>query len=60
MDSFWASAIWSILPTLGVGLIFWFIMRAVIQADKQERKAYAAIEAKERARMGVPAPDADR
>jgi hypothetical protein len=35
-------------------------MRAVIQADKQERKAYAAIEAKERARMGVPAPDADR
>ncbi|MDQ0743951.1 hypothetical protein QFZ62_001259 [Clavibacter sp. B3I6] len=60
MDAFWVSAIWSLLPTLGVGLIFWIIMRAVIQADKQEREAYAAIEAKERARMGMPAADADR
>ena len=30
-----------------VGLIFWFIMRSVIHADSNERKAYAQVEAAE-------------
>ncbi|WP_150307685.1 hypothetical protein [Planctomonas psychrotolerans] len=54
MDDFWGNAIWSITPTLLVGLVFWFIMRAVIHADRNERKAYADIESAERARMGLP------
>lgn len=45
------------MPTILVGLIFWFIIRAVMHADRTERKAYAAIEAEERARLDQPAPE---
>jgi hypothetical protein len=34
-----------------VGLIFWFIMRAIIRADRTERDTYAKIEAEERAKL---------
>ncbi|TFD81230.1 hypothetical protein E3T54_02135 [Cryobacterium sp. Sr8] len=50
MEDFWFNAIYSVAPTLGVGLIFWFIMRAIIRSDRTERKAYARIEAEERAK----------
>ena len=50
MDEFWANAIWSLAPTVLIGLIFWFVMRAVIRADRSERDAYAKIEAEERAK----------
>ena len=53
MDDFWANAIWSLAPTVLIGLIFWFVMRAIIRADRNERKAYARIEAEERAKRGV-------
>ena len=53
MDDFWANAIWSLAPTVLIGLIFWFVMRAIIRADRNERKAYARIEAEERAKLGV-------
>jgi hypothetical protein len=43
-----------------VGLIFWFVMRSVIHADRNERKAYSQIEAAERARMGLPPSDESR
>jgi len=48
---FWGGIIWSLAPTIVVGLIFWFVMRMVIRADRDERKAYARIEAEERARL---------
>jgi flagellar biosynthesis/type III secretory pathway M-ring protein FliF/YscJ len=51
LENFWANAAFSIAPTLLVGLIFWFVMRAIIRADRTERKAYAQIEAKERAKF---------
>lgn len=51
MENFWFNAIYSVAPTLGVGLIFWFIMRAIIRSDRTERKAYARIEAEERAKQ---------
>ena len=50
-QEFWSNAIFSIIPTLLVGLIFWFIMRAVIRSDRTERDAYAKIEAEERAKL---------
>jgi flagellar biosynthesis/type III secretory pathway M-ring protein FliF/YscJ len=50
MDDFWLNAIWSIAPTVLIGLVFWFVMRAVLRADRSERDAYAKIEAEERAK----------
>lgn len=50
-EEYWANAIYSVIPTLIVGLIFWFTMRAILRADRTERKVYADIEAQERARL---------
>jgi hypothetical protein len=49
-DNWWLNALWSVLPTVSLGLVFWFIVRAIIRADRSERRAYARIEAEERAR----------
>jgi flagellar biosynthesis/type III secretory pathway M-ring protein FliF/YscJ len=57
MDDFWANAIWSLAPTVLIGLIFWFVMRAILRADRGERKAYAKVEAEERARRGAEQPN---
>jgi flagellar biosynthesis/type III secretory pathway M-ring protein FliF/YscJ len=29
----------SLLPPVGVGLLFWFVMRAITRADRREREA---------------------
>jgi flagellar biosynthesis/type III secretory pathway M-ring protein FliF/YscJ len=50
MDDFWLNAIWSLAPTVLIGLVFWFVMRSVLRADRSERDAYARIEAEERAK----------
>jgi predicted permease len=50
-QDFLTNAIISLVPTVGVGLIFWFIMRAIIRSDRTERKVYAKVEAQERARL---------
>ena len=52
-QEYWSNAIYSIIPTLLVGLIFWFIVRAIIRADRTERNAYAKIEAEERAKIAA-------
>ena len=54
-QEFWSNAFFSLLPTVLVGLIFWFVMRSIIRADRTERKAYAQIEAEERLKAGLPA-----
>ena len=56
MDNFWLNALWSVAPTILVGLIFWLVMRSIIHADRTERKVYARIEAEERARLGLDKP----
>ena len=56
MDTFWANALWSISPTILIGLIFWLVMRSIIRADRTERKVYAQIEAEERAKLGLDKP----
>lgn len=56
MDNFWLNALWSVAPTVLVGLIFWLVMRSIIHADRTERKVYARIEAEERARLGLDKP----
>lgn len=52
-QDFWSNAIFSVTPTILVGLIFWFAMRAIIRADRTERKVYSKIETEERARWAV-------
>ncbi len=46
----WEAAFAALVPSIGVGLIFWFGLRAVMNADRNERRAQAQIEAQERAR----------
>lgn len=48
-NDFWLNAIWSLAPSIGIGVMFWLVIRAVIRADRGERKAYARMEAKMRA-----------
>lgn len=57
-ESFWGSAIFSVVPSLLVGLIFWFVVRALVRADRNERQAYAAIEKEERERAAQGRGDA--
>jgi hypothetical protein len=45
------NAVWSMTPTVLVGLIFWLVMFVILRADKHERRSYANIEAEERAKM---------
>lgn len=54
LEDYWANAIYSVAPTILVGLIFWLVMRAIVRADRTERKVYAKIEAEERAKRGLP------
>lgn len=65
VDPYAVAVIWSILPTLVVSVIFYFVLRSVLRMDRTERKAHAKIEAQERAKRGlgpVPAqaPGTDR
>ncbi|MGV8851752.1 MAG: hypothetical protein ACOH14_10765 [Rhodoglobus sp.] len=52
-QEFWSNAIFSIVPTLAVGLIFWFVMAAIMRSDRTERNSYAKIEAEERAKVAA-------
>lgn len=54
IENFWANAIFSVTPTIIMGLIFWFVVRAILRADKSERDTYAQIEQEERAKRGLP------
>jgi predicted permease len=51
IDNAWGAVIYSLAPTVLLGLLFWFIMRSIIRADRTERKVYAEIEAEERAKL---------
>lgn len=54
VDNFWIAALWSILPTLTVSIIFVFVLRGILRFDRTERKVHAQIEAEERAARGLP------
>ncbi|HIY65026.1 MAG TPA: hypothetical protein H9830_01955 [Candidatus Agrococcus pullicola] len=57
-EEYWANALFSIIPTILVGGIFWFILRAIVRADRTSRRVYDKIEAEERAKAGL-APKAE-
>jgi len=54
VDTYWLAVIWSLLPTVVVAVVFFFILRSILRMDRTERKAYARIEAAERAKRGLP------
>ena len=41
----WDEGLWAIVPTIAVSLLFWFVMRAILRADRTERAAQAKYEA---------------
>jgi hypothetical protein len=47
----WANVIYSLAPTILLGLVFWLVMRSIFRADRTERKVYSEIEAQERERI---------
>lgn len=57
IENFWLNALYSVTPTILIGLVFWFVMRAIIRADRGERDAYADIEREERLKRGLPVDD---
>lgn len=58
MDGFWAG-VGALVAPVGVGVIFWLVMRWIIQADRRERAAQARLDAAERAREEKPGRAAD-
>ncbi len=54
MENFWVAALWSLLPTVVVSGLFFYVLRSTVRADRNERRAYARIEAEERAKRGLP------
>lgn len=50
------AALAALAPSVGVGLIFWFVIRAVIHADRRERRAIARLEAEEDRRAAAHPP----
>ena len=54
MDDYWVAVAWTLLPTLVVGGIFFYVLRSIIRADRNERREYAKIDAQERAKRGLP------
>jgi hypothetical protein len=57
IENFWGNAIFSVIPTIMMGFVFWFVLRSILRADKGERDTYQKMEAKERAKRGLPAKD---
>jgi len=52
-QDFWSNALFSVTPTILVGLIFWFVLRAILRADRTERDVSAKFEAEERAKAAA-------
>ncbi|HJA04844.1 MAG TPA: hypothetical protein H9800_08285 [Candidatus Microbacterium stercoravium] len=54
MDGYWMTALWSIAPTIVITVLFFWILRSVLRFDRIERRAFAKVEAEERAKRGMP------
>ncbi|MFT4229439.1 MAG: hypothetical protein QM602_04040 [Microbacterium sp.] len=54
MEGYWAAVLWALAPTVVVSAIFFLVLRGILRADRVERRAYARVEAQERAKRGLP------
>jgi hypothetical protein len=57
IENFWLNALYSVTPTAMMGVLFWFIIRSILRADRSERSTYKKMEREERARRGLPSED---
>ncbi|HEX5331958.1 MAG TPA: hypothetical protein VFW79_04875 [Cellulomonas sp.] len=57
MNTFW-SIFAAVVPSIGVGLLFWLAMRSLVNADRTERAALARMDAREREVGTQPIPPA--
>jgi len=49
----------AVIPSVGVGLLFWLAIRSLVNADRTERAALARMDARERAARTAGIPGAD-
>lgn len=49
----------ALVPSIFVGLLFWYVIRAIVSGDRRERAAMAALDAAERRRADRTPPPAD-
>jgi hypothetical protein len=42
-DEYWANALFSLLPSIAVGLVFLLVIRGILGADRNERKVYDTV-----------------
>jgi len=54
MENYWLAAAWALIPTIGVGIVFFLVLRGILRFDRSERRTHARIEAEERAARGLP------
>ena len=45
----WQAVLAALVPSIGVGVLFWLAMRAMMNADAKERRVEAELRAAERA-----------
>ncbi len=45
----WQAVLAALVPSIGVGVLFWLAMRAMMNADTKERRVEAELRAAERA-----------
>jgi hypothetical protein len=57
VENYWVAVFWSLLPTVVVSAVFFYVLRSILRADRVERRTYARIEAEERAKRGLPAAE---
>lgn len=48
----WGTFAAALIPSLGLALVFWYAMRAILRADRNERAAQAKLDEEE----GLPKP----
>lgn len=53
-------ALAALVPSIGVGLLFWFVVRAMIAADRRERAAMAALDREEKAQASAGSNSPER
>jgi hypothetical protein len=53
MDNVWVASLWALTPTVLLGVFFYFLIRSILRADRNERKAYRDVEREERAKLGL-------
>ncbi len=58
-EDFWGNAIFSLVPTVLFGLLFWFVFRSIIRSDRAEREVAAQVEVEERAKRAAAKERAD-